>query len=96
MAGSSSGDLMEEFKGVRIASLDDDDNEIQEEEEEVLSTDDEVEEEEEIDYVHLGFVEKPESSRSLLRHSMPSKAGGFPVHYYLNRPPFIYLFCSVD
>lgn len=85
MAGGLKGDGTEEFKGLRITSLDDesDEEEQQKEEEIVVDDDDEEEEEDEEarDSVVLGFVKRPKKARSLLRHFFPSKAGGVPVCY---------------
>ncbi|XP_062083287.1 uncharacterized protein LOC133789415 isoform X2 [Humulus lupulus] len=74
MAGSMRGDSVEEFKGLRITSLDD-----EEEEEQDIDIDEEDEDEGETDYTVLGFVKKPKNPHSLLRHFFPSKAGGVPA-----------------
>ncbi|PON40533.1 Programmed cell death protein [Parasponia andersonii] len=77
MAGTSMrSDSMEEFKGLRITSLDDEDEEEEEEEEEDDDDDDDDEANED---VVLGFVKKPKNPRSLFRHFFPSKAGGVPA-----------------
>ena len=80
MAGSLRSDSMEEFKGLRITSLDDDDDD-EEEQDIVIDEDDEDDDDEENEDVFLGFVKKPKNPRSLLRNFFPSKAGGVPVCY---------------
>lgn len=84
MAGGLKDDDTEEFKGLRITSLDDESDEEEEQKEQdiVIDEDDEEEEDEEArNSVVLGFVKKPKKARSLLRHFFPSKAGGVPVCY---------------
>ncbi|CAB4307354.1 unnamed protein product [Prunus armeniaca] len=82
MAGGLKDDDTEEFKGLRITSLDDESDEEEEQNEQdiVIDEDDEEEEDEEArNSVVLGFVKKPKTARSLLRHFFPSKAGGVPA-----------------
>ncbi|KAF4385337.1 hypothetical protein G4B88_026620 [Cannabis sativa] len=74
MAESMRGDSVEEFRGLRITSLDDEDEEDQE-----IDIDEEDDEDEETDYAVLGFVEKPKNPHSLHSHFFPSKAGGVPA-----------------
>ncbi|XP_021812863.1 programmed cell death protein 2-like isoform X2 [Prunus avium] len=82
MAGGLKDDDTEEFKGLRITSLDDESDEEEEQKEQdiVIDEGDEEEEDEEArNSVVLGFVKKPKKARSLLRHFFPSKAGGVPA-----------------
>ncbi|KAM1484265.1 hypothetical protein TB2_035470 [Malus domestica] len=82
MAGTLKGDGTEEFKGLRITSLDDDSDQEEEQREQDIAMDDDDEEEEDEEArnsVILGFLKKPKKARSLLRHFFPSKAGGVPA-----------------
>ncbi|KAM1795982.1 hypothetical protein ACFX11_036264 [Malus domestica] len=82
MAGTLKGDGTEEFKGLRITSLDDDSDQEEEQKEQDIAMDDDDEEEDDEEArnsVILGFVKKPKRARSLLRHFFRSKAGGVPA-----------------
>ena len=92
MAGSLRSDSMEEFKGLRITSLDDEEQDI------VIDEDDEDDDDddEENEDVFLGFVKKPKNPRSLLRNFFPSKAGGVPVCYQNSKASLLgcyFFFC---
>jgi pre-rRNA-processing protein TSR4 len=69
---------MENLNGLRISSLDEEE-EVEEFAMDDDDDDDDDDDEEEEEFATLGFVEKPKTRWSLLRHLFPSKAGGVPV-----------------
>uniref|UniRef100_A0A2N9EUI5 MYND-type domain-containing protein n=1 Tax=Fagus sylvatica TaxID=28930 RepID=A0A2N9EUI5_FAGSY len=69
---------MENLNGLRISSLDEEE-EVEEFAMDDDDDDDDDDDEEEEEFATLGFVEKPKTRWSLLRHLFPSKAGGVPA-----------------
>ncbi|KAL9233107.1 hypothetical protein vseg_008143 [Gypsophila vaccaria] len=72
---------MEELKGLRISSLDEEEDDLNEVDMNAFDDvdDDSGDDDDEEVFVTLGFVEKPDNSRALLRQVFPSKAGGVPA-----------------